>query len=234
MKNFSHKAEFDHFIRFIPFLACLSDCEINEIKKNIIEKRFLKNQTILQEEDTPNYLYFIYSGKVKVVQLSADGKERMIAIHRRGDFFGEMAVLDGMTAPATVIAIEDTKVGFISREDFEKYLLKNTKVMMEIIAMLCARLRQAWLMLKVMSFADAEERVRNILKIMGDQFGIRDQRGTIINLRLTHKDIAEFASISRETVTRIIKKLVDSGEIAVLDNKHFLLKPAFLKNIDSL
>jgi len=234
MRNSSHKTESDHFIRYIPFLACLSDNEINEIKKNIVEKRFLKNQTILQEEDTPNYLYFVYSGKVKVVQLRADGKERMIAIHRRGDFFGEMAVLDGMTAPATVIAIEDTRVGFISREDFEKYLLKNTKVMMEIIAMLCARLRQAWLMLKVLSFADAEERVRNILKIMGDQFGIRDQRGKIINLRLTHKDIAEFASISRETVTRIIKKLVDSGEIAVLDNKHFLLMPAFLKNIDSL
>ena len=226
--------EFDHFIRYIPFLACLSDNEINEIKKNIIEKRFLKNQTILQEEDTPNYLYIVYSGKVKVVQLSADGKERMIAIHRRGDFFGEMAVLDGMTAPATVIAIEETRVGFISREDFEKYLLKNTKVMMEIIAMLCARLRQAWLMLKVMSFADAEERVRNILKIMGDQFGIRDQRGTIINLRLTHKDIAEFASISRETVTRIVKKFVEAEEMEILDNRLLLLKSTFLKNIDSL
>ena len=234
MRNSSHKTEFDHFIRYIPFLACLSDNEINEIKKNIIEKRFLKNQTILQEEDTPNYLYIVYSGKVKVVQLSADGKERMIAIHRRGDFFGEMAVLDGMTAPATVIAIEETRVGFISREDFEKYLLKNTKVMMEIIAMLCARLRQAWLMLKVMSFADAEERVRNILKIMGDQFGIRDQRGTIINLRLTHKDIAEFASISRETVTRIVKKFVEAEEMEILDNRLLLLKSTFLKNIDSL
>lgn len=228
------KTDFDHFIKKIPFLACLSDDEITEIKNTIIEKRFLKNQVILQEEDTPNYLYFVYSGKVKVVQLSEDGKERMIAIHKRGDFFGEMAVLDGKTAPATVISIEETKVGFISKSDFENHLLKNRKVLMEIITMLCSRLREAWLMQKIMSFADAEERVRIILKNMGDQFGIIDQRGTIINLRLTHKDIAEFASLSRETVTRIIKKLFDSGEIAVLDNKHFLLKPAFLKNIDSL
>jgi CRP/FNR family transcriptional regulator, cyclic AMP receptor protein len=226
--------EFDHFVKNIPFLACLSDAEINDIKNITIEKRFLKNQILLQEEDTPNYLYFVYSGKVKVVQINAEGKERLIAIHKRGDFFGEMAALDGMTAPATVIAIEDTMVGFISRSDFESYLLKNNKVLMEIIAMLCGRLREAWWTLKMMSFANAEKRVRIILKNMGDQFGIHDQRGTIINLKLTHRDIAEFASLTRETVTRTIKKIVEAGEIEILDNRRFLLKPDFLKNIDPL
>ena len=226
--------EFDHLIKSIPFLSRLSDDEVNEIKHITIEKRFLKNQTILQEEDTPNYLYFVYSGKVKVVQINAEGKERMIAIHKRGDFFGEMAALDGMTAPATVIAIEDTKVGFISRADFETYLLKNNKVLKEIIAMLCGRLREAWRTLKMMSFADAEEKVRIILKNMAGQFGIQDQRGTIINLKLTHKDIAEFASISRETVTRTFKKFVEAGEIEILDNRRILLKPAFLKSTDLL
>jgi CRP/FNR family transcriptional regulator len=234
MTNSTRKKKLDHFIRYIPFLASLSGDEINEVRKIIIERRFHKNQVILQEADTPNYLYFVYSGKVKVVQLSVDGKERMIAIHKRGDFFGEMAALDGMTAPATVIAIEETRIGFIPKEDFANHLLKNEKVLMEIIAMLCARLREAWLMLKVMSFAGAEERVRIILKNMGEKFGIKDQRGTIVNLRLTHKDIAEFASISRETVTRVIKKLIEAEEIAILDNKYILLKPDFLKNIDSL
>jgi CRP/FNR family transcriptional regulator, cyclic AMP receptor protein len=234
MKKSMLNKEFDYFAKNVPFLAGLSDDEINEIKNIIIEKRFLKNQIILLEEDTPNYIYFIYSGKVKVVQQSTDGRERMIAIHRKGDFFGEMAVLDGKTALATVVAIEDTKVGFISKADFENHLLKNKKVLLEIIALLCIRLREAWLMCKVMSFADAEQRIRTVLKNMGDQFGIRDQRGTIINLRLTHKDISEFASISRETVTRIISKLAEAGEIDTLDNKCFLLKPAFWKNTDFL
>lgn len=226
--------EFDHLIKGIPFLSRLSDDEVNEIRHITIEKRFLRNQTILQEEDTPNYLYFVYSGKVKVVQINAEGKERMIAIHKRGDFFGEMAALDGKTAPATVIAIEDTKVGFIARTDFENYLLRNNKVLKEIIAMLCGRLREAWGTLKMMSFADAEEKVRIILKNMANQFGIQDQRGTIINLKLTHKDIAEFASISRETVTRTIKKFVVAGEIEILDDRRILLKPAFLESADLL
>lgn len=234
MKPPGEHTDFNRFIKGIPFLASLSDDEINTIKHIIIEMRFLKNQTILQEDDTQNYLYFIYSGKVKVVQINAEGRERLVAIHKRGDFFGEMAVLDSMTAPATVIAIEETKVGFISRTDFETYLLKNNKVLMGIIALLCSRLREAWKLLKMMNFADAEKKVRIILENMATQFGIQDQRGTIINLKLTHKDIAEFVSLSRETVTRNIKKLVAAGDVEILDNRRFLLKPAFFKDMDAL
>jgi CRP/FNR family transcriptional regulator len=226
------KTQFDLIVPKIPFLACLSETELAEFQNVVIEKQFSKNQVILYEEDTPNYFYFVYSGKVKAIQLSADGQERILAIRKRGDFFGEMAILDGMTAPATVVAMEDTKVGFVSKKDFENHLLQNRKALMEIITMLCSRLRDAWLMLRVLSFADAEQRIRVVLRNIGNQFGVKDQRGIIINLRLTHKDIAEHATTARETVTRFIKRFIQSGEIEMLENKYILLKPAFLERID--
>ena len=145
-----------------------------------------------------------------------------------------MAILDGMTAPATVVAIEDTKVGFISKQDFENHLLQNRKALVEIISMLCSRLREAWLMLKVLSFTDAEQRIRRVLINSGDQFGVNDPRGTIINLRLTHQDIANLATTARETVTRAISRFVQAGEIEILEKKYILLKPDFIKNTDLL
>ncbi|WP_333655993.1 Crp/Fnr family transcriptional regulator [Dissulfurispira sp.] len=57
--------------------------------------------------------------------LGADGKEHILAVHKTGDFFGEMALLDGKTAPATVIAMEDTDILIMSRKDFEESLLKK-------------------------------------------------------------------------------------------------------------
>jgi CRP/FNR family transcriptional regulator len=232
IKNKLQKSNFDFIIGKIPFLSCLSEDELADVRKDVIEKHFKKNQVILYEEDTPNYLYFVYSGKVKVVQLSAEGQERIIAIRKRGDFFGEMAILDGMTAPATVVAMEETSVGFISARDFQNHLLQNRKVLMEIISMLCSRLREAWLMLKVLSFASAEQRIRVVLKNVGDQFGVKDQRGIIINVKLRHMDIAELAATARETVTRSLKRFVQLEEIEILENKCILLKPAFFKKID--
>ncbi len=219
---------FDKLIKSVPFLACLTEIELKRI---VIEKRFRKNQVILYEEDAANYIYFIYSGKVKVVQGSIDGKERILAIHKKGDFFGEMAILDGKSAPATVIAMEDSEIAFISREDFQWYLLKNEQVLKEIISMLCGRLREAWLMLKVLSFSDAEHRIRAVLKHIADQFGVKDQRGTIINLKITHKDLAHYASISRETATRLLNSFAKAGEIEMLEKKYIILKPSFFEKL---
>jgi len=230
----TQRARTDFVIRGIPFLSCLSDREIAEFKGLIVEKYFQKNQPILHEEDTSHYLYFIFSGKVKIIRLSADGKEKMLAIHKRGDFFGEMAILDGGTAPATVIALENTWIALISREAFHRHLLNNNKVLREIIAMLCGRLRGAWSMIKVMTFTDAEHRIRAVLNYMAQQFGVPDSEGTLIDMKLTHGDIGNFASLTRETVTRMINRLEKSKEIEITPRKLILLKPAFHKNTDPL
>jgi CRP/FNR family cyclic AMP-dependent transcriptional regulator len=229
--NLLRSDKYDKLVKQIPFLSALSEVELRRI---IIRKRFWKNQIILYEEDTAKFIYFIYTGKVKAVQYSIDGKERILAIHKKGDFFGEMAILDGKSAPATIIAMEDAEIGFISKEDFEWYLMKNEDVVKGIIAMLCERLREAWLMLKVTSFADAEHRIRSVLMHMADQFGIQDSRGTIINIKLTHKDLAHLGSISRETATRFLNSFEKNGEIEILENKAILLKPAFLNKTTAL
>jgi CRP/FNR family transcriptional regulator len=215
----------------IPFLSCLSPQEIDLVRKRLIEKHFNRGETILHEEDTPNFLYFIYAGKVKVIQISQDGRERILAIHKRGDFFGEMAALDGKTSPATVVALEDAEVAFLSREDFESQILKNTNALRELILMLCSRIREAWLMLRVAAFSDAEDRMRAVLKNMCDHFGVADSRGTILNVKLTHRDIAYLASTSRETATRLLNTLERQGELETLEGKYILLKSPFFQNL---
>jgi CRP/FNR family transcriptional regulator len=223
-----------NLLKSIPFFVSFSDKELSVISKIIIKNHFSKNEVVLSEEDTQKYMYIVYSGKVKVVQISVEGKEHIITIHTNGDFFGEMSLLDGKTSPATVIAMEDSEIGLITKDDFERYLLKNEKVLQEIILMLCLRLREAWLMQKVLSFADAENRVRVVLKHISTQYGTKDNRGTIITLKLTHKDIADYASVSRETVTRFLDKFAKDGEIEFLDNKYLLLKPPFKEKLLSV
>jgi len=227
-KSRAHKV-----IRSIPFLACLPEEEFTGLERIILKKHFKKNDVILLEEDTPNFMYIIFSGKVKIVKISADGKEQILAIHKKGDFFGEMAFLDGKTRSATVIAMEEVHAGLIKRSDFER-LLKNPKILRELISILCARLRTALLMLKVLSFADAEQRVRSILAHLSTQYGVNDQQGILINVRLTHRDIADHTSLSRETVTRLLDRFVKSGEIELTANRYILLKSPFFEKIPSL
>ncbi|MBI3592737.1 MAG: Crp/Fnr family transcriptional regulator [Nitrospirae bacterium] len=230
----SDSPDFERLLRTVPFFSGLSDSEFKDLRHILVEKSFPKNRVILVEEDTQNYMYIILSGKVKVVHLGSDGKEHILAIHRGGDFFGEMSLLDGKTAPATVVAMEDTSVVIISRKDFEEYFLRNEKVLRQIIFILCSRLRESWLMLRVLNLPNAEDRVRSVLKLVSMQYGVRDQRGMIITLNITHQGIADYSALSRETVTRVMNRLVKSGEIEILDSRIILLKHAFIEKMQLL
>jgi CRP/FNR family transcriptional regulator len=77
----------------------------------------------------------------------------------------------------------------------------------------------------------AESRIREALKLIGLQYGIKEQRGTMITLKLTHKEIGEYASLSRETVSRHLKRLVKTDEIEIINRKHILLKPTFFEKM---
>jgi len=219
---------YERILQGIQFFSGLHQDDLSKIEQIILERKFRKNAVILWEEETKNYMYIVFSGKVKVVQTGLEGKDHILAIHKRGDFFGEMSLLDGKTQPATVVALEDTTVGLIEKTDFERFLLKNDDVQKQIIFLLCTRLRESWLMLRVLSFSDAESRLRAVLSNVSSLYGISDLRGTMIPFKLTHKEIADYAALARETVSRLLGRLCRTGEIEILDNRNIIIKPAFI------
>lgn len=215
-------------LEHIPLFSCMFKNDKLKLDQIIQNKHFKKNSIILMEEESKDYMYVIFSGKIKVVRISPEGKEQIIVIRKRGDFFGEMALLDGKAQPATIVAMEDANVGLISKNDFELYFMKDETVLKQIISMLCERLRESWVMLRVLGLTDAEARVRAVLAHISSIYGVKDVRGILIPLKLTHKEIAEFAVLARETVSRLLTRLCQSGEIEIIDGKNIILKPSFM------
>jgi CRP/FNR family cyclic AMP-dependent transcriptional regulator len=201
-------------IRSVPLFSTLTDEEFNQLRHIFTVKAYHKNQIIFLEEETGNYMYLVLSGKVKVAKSGAAGKETILAIHRTGDFFGEMSLLDGKTAPATVSAMEDAKIISVSGADFHKYLMHNEKVMLQIINVLCSRLRQVW-QTQSLSSSTADARIRMGIHQLAMRHGIRDAHGIIIDLKITHQELAEMVGTSRETVTRVLARLREQGIIEI-------------------
>lgn len=213
----------------IPFFSTLLPEEVRQVERLFKKKTYEKEQIVLYEEDTSSYMYLIYSGKVRVVKMNEDGKEQIITIHKKNDFFGEMSLLDGKTSPATIIAHEESVIGLLNKEDFEAYLLNNDGIRRKIIELLCGRLRDSWEMIKILSFnaENAQDRVISLLDRLGELYGVRDDRGVIIDVKMTHQQMASYASVTRETMSRVLRTLEKSGMISVLDNKAILLNNPF-------
>ncbi len=212
------------FIRRVPLFATLSDAEFKSLEHVFVIRTYRRNQVVFLEEETGKYMYIVLSGKVKVTKATPGGKENLLAIHQAGDFFGEMALLDGKSSPATVSAMEDCRIVSIAAHDFYGMLMRNEKVIQQIIQVLCARLRQAWAQLQKLSYGTAEARIGAGLMQLARRHGVKDSRGTIINLRITHQELAEMVGTARETVTRTLADLRDKGIIQVEYRRIVILK----------
>ena len=210
-------------VKKVPLFSGLSDSEFDSLEHIFLEKSYRKNQVIFLEEETGNYMYIVLSGKVKVSKSTHSGKETILAIHQPGDFFGEMSLLDGRTSPATVSAMEDCRIVSIGRSDFNQHLMGNDKVVHQIIQVLCSRLRAVWGQIQTLSYSSAEARIRSTILHLSRKHGIPDARGILINLKITHQELAELVGTSRETVTRTLARLQKKGVLSV-ENRRMILK----------
>ena len=213
----------------IQLFSSLTEQELQQIADKIRIEEFGKNEIVLREEDTNEFMYIILDGQVKVVQATEDGKEILLAIHKTHDFFGEVSLLDGMTAPATVQASEDSFIAFISKKDFYALLSAQSKVLEKLLEILCARLRDSWKRIYLLNFKHASDRVKTLFLSLSFENGTRTAEGIVIDLKLTHQEIADMTGLTRESVTRVLDKLQKDGEITVLKNRRICLSQKFIK-----
>jgi CRP/FNR family transcriptional regulator len=214
-------------LRRIKLFQSLTDDELRAVWSKIVYKEFKKSQVILHEQDSNEYMYIIVRGKVKIVRITDDGKEMILALHSAGDFFGEIALVDGATAPATVTALEQSMVAIISRNDFYIILRMQPKIVDNLLNILCTRLRESWEKIQMLTFYNAADRVKLLLLMLADHMGEKTPRGTVLPIKLIHQDIADMTGLTRETVTRVLDRYTKNGEIEILSNKRILLTPDF-------
>lgn len=218
------------FLKQTEIFSKLNDAELEEIIHKIIVKQFSKNETILYEEDTNEYMYIILMGKVKVIKTTEDGKEIIMAMHKSGSFFGEMSLIDGKTTPASVIATEDSLIALISKIDFLSIVFNQIKVTKNMMEILCSRLRKSWDTIQLLNFNNATQRTKMLFLMLVEEYGEKSPEGITLNIKLTHQDISDMTGLTRETVTRVIDKLQKQKEIIILKSKFIQLNPSFMQD----
>lgn len=214
-------------LRRVALFDSLTDQELQQVTARMQIKRYKKNSIVFYEDETNEFMYMILSGRVKVVQFTENGKEIVLALHRAGDFFGEMSLIDHRTTPAMVMATEDAILAIADRSAFQQLLQTQGKLVDVMLRILCGRLRASWERIQILSFSSAVQRIRMLLHVLSDEHGQKTSSGTVLNVKLTHQQIAGMTGIARETVTRILDKLAKDGELTILKNKVLVLSDRF-------
>jgi CRP/FNR family cyclic AMP-dependent transcriptional regulator len=207
-------------LRVIPMFSGVSTEVLASIASLLIERRFRKHKTIVEEGAPGDYMYIISEGRVKVTKLSGDGREKILELLDVGDFFGEMSLFDDAPRSASVKAMSDVRILALARNDFLRLLSGSPGLALSVIQELIRRLRQVDEQASSLSFQRVKERTMGLLVRLAKEATTHGgRRKTPI---LTHQQIADMIGTSRETVTRAVKGLKDEGWLEQ-EGKHYLV-----------
>jgi len=167
--------------------------------------KLVADQSLFMAGDAGDGCYRIDDGLLKVAMVSRSGSERILAFLGRGAIVGELSIIDGRPRSASVVAVRETTLSFLSRAAFEAFANKHPDVYKTLVTLLASRLRETDGVVAAASFLPLKGRVAVTLLELADNFGHDVGSGRIvIRQKIGQADLAAMAGIARENVSRIL------------------------------
>lgn len=214
-------------IKNFALFSSLSEEELIQSLDKIQIRHFAKKEIVLDHANVNQFMYVILSGAVKVHISNEEGREVILAIHKTGDFFGEMSLIDGNATSATVTASDDSTIAIIAKKDFHSLILTQQKILFGLLQTFCQRIRASNITIEIMSHTCASYRVKMLLIVLAGKHGVSETGGMTLPIPLTQQDIANMTGLGRETVSRVMADLRSKGEIMIQENRLIHLKTPF-------
>ncbi|WP_315790405.1 Crp/Fnr family transcriptional regulator [Fischerella sp. JS2] len=200
------------FSELFPLMSTANPQTLEWLLSIAIEHEYPAGRAVLMEDAWGNAVYFVVSGWVKVRRTIGEDSVAL-AILGRGDFFGEMAILDESPRSTDVIALSTVKLLSISRERFIHILFKDPQLHHRMLQLMVRRLRYANVRLQMRS-APPAVKLAHTLVSLGESYSEESHKGREI-FNISFKDLADVTEIGVEETTKIMEKLDEKGWIKI-------------------
>ena len=197
-------------LRNVPLFSQLRESDLELLAGLLKPRDYAKNRVILFAHDPCEAFYIVLGGQVKVMLIAEDGREVILSLVRQGDFFGEMALMDEEPYSSSAIAMEDSQLLVLHRDDFRRCIAEMPGMAFGLLRALCGRLMEADHRIGGLMLLDVSGRVAHLFLEMATKAG-----GDQIVDPPTHQVIAQMIGSSRETVSRTIGTLATQGLVEV-------------------
>jgi CRP/FNR family transcriptional regulator len=188
-----------------------------------------RNGIVYSPGDRADRVYFVSSGRVKIVRSNAAGAEVIVGIRTPGDIFGELTWLVGTAATprsTSAIAFEPSLVSCVAVDDFTALLRADPPIARTFARGISRRLAAAEQELTELAGKSVPGRLVDVLGRLASSHGVPEPDGALrIGMNLTHKDLADLIGTSRETLTKELAVLVDVGLLRVAHKTVTLVQP---------
>lgn len=192
----------------------------------------LRRKSLVWEPgDLSTSLFIVRSGIVKLSKSNEEGRELTLGFFTRDQLLGELGVVSDAPHDTTAEAYEDVQLFRVPKDDFVRVMLRHPPLALRMIRLVGERRQRLENRVENLLFKSAHARLAALFLDLAHDFGVRDSRGTIVNLKLTHKEIANLIGATRETVSFAILDLRRDGHIITEGKRVIIVDDHTLRDV---
>lgn len=199
--------------------------DLIEIMKLTGHKTLKKGECLCHEGDVLDTLFIVNDGKVKLSKFNVEGKEQILRILSSGDIFGEYHLfVAGEPYNYTATTLSNTKICTLSKEKMDYLLRKHPHLSSQLLAEVSKKLIVTENLVQNLSNVQTDAKIAYILLELAEKYGLETDKGTEINLPLTREELANYAGVTRETMSRRLTILAHDHIIETIGYKKIIIK----------
>jgi CRP/FNR family transcriptional regulator len=199
----------------VPIFAGLTEPELAFLAQRAVPRHFSAGETVFSEGEPCTGLYVVESGHVRIFKSSAGGREHVLSVEGPGSSVAELPVFDGGNYPASVSAIDEATLLFVSKQDFQSLCLAHPQVSLKVLRIVGARLRRLVGIIEELSFTTVRHRLAAFLVRLAGSSGKRSSEGIEITLPANNQELASQIGTVRELVSRNLSRFQQEGMLKV-------------------
>jgi CRP/FNR family transcriptional regulator len=200
----------------------LSEAELNFLAQHAVPRKFSAGELVFNEGDPCAGMYVVQTGHVRIFKTSAGGREQVLSIDGPGGSIAELPVFDGGNYPASVSAVDDATLLFISKQDFHALCMTHPQVALKVLRVVGARLRNLVGIIEELSFTTVRHRLAAYLARTARHEGTKVTGGIEITLPGSNQELAAQIGTVRELVSRNMSRF-QSEKLIQIDGRRVVI-----------
>jgi len=189
------------------FFAALSPAALKKIAGICVQRKLGRGETLFFKGDAGDGLYAIRRGQIAIGVTDDAGQRLTMNVLGSGDVFGEIALLDGQERTADAVASEASDLFFVPRRDFLQLLDREPSIAIQVIELLCARLRAVSAQVEDRAFLPLSARLARRIHALSQDYGAE--------LTVSQEELAAMTGVTRESVNRQLQEWKDEGWLSL-------------------
>ena len=202
--------------------------DFEKVGVRVVERRFKAKDIIFTPGDPDDRLYFLLEGTIRLYKIYGDYKEATTALLKDRGVFGKLSLVEDRWQDVFAEAVTDVRVAGVQKSTLAEIIKRRPEFAMKLFASFSERMQQSDEVIENLLHREVSTRLATLFLNLSDRFGEASETGTMLDVRLTHQDLANMIASTREAVSKVMSELQREGSIEI-QNRKIVLHPKLAK-----